>query len=253
MNYYGVTRSTDHLAHYGVKGMRWGVRRALATGNQAALDRHYRKAAKKLAKLQKIGNSPYKSGAKAAAYGTAAATTGALALGGTGLASKGLRYLSAGAKTIKEKVTPVVYSYGPKGKTSRYANNKLIDPIIDRSGKAATALEEWGKKSTNINIMRPVIDEKTGKLVKRGAFGKNGEGINVSNNKLFRAGAALATAGLAAKAYQHGHRARNAELYRDKAERWKEEMDRNFAGTDYEGQYAKMTRKQQRRRRGYYT
>ena len=56
--YYAVVRSTDHLAHYGVKGMKWGVRKAIARGNQKALDRHFRKAAKKLAKLQDIGLNP---------------------------------------------------------------------------------------------------------------------------------------------------------------------------------------------------
>lgn len=244
MNYYGVTRSTDHLAHYGVKGMRWGVRRALATGNQAALDRHYRKAARKLAKLQSIGNHPGRSGAKAAAYGTAAATTGALALGGTGLASKGLHYGAAGIRTAGKLLEKA--GINTKNKYGTALSKRPLQKIEN----ASKGIADWGNKSTNINIMRPYVDEK-GQLAKRGILGKDGKGIDVSNNTLFRAGAGLATLGLAAKAYQHGRRARNAELYRDKAERWKEEMDRNFADTEYEGQYAKMTKKQQRRRRGY--
>ena len=79
MNYYSIERSTDHLAHYGVKGMKWGVRKALASGNEKALDKHYRKAAKKLAKLQDIGLNSPKYAAKAAAYGAAAAGTGTVA------------------------------------------------------------------------------------------------------------------------------------------------------------------------------
>lgn len=77
--YYAIQRSTDHLAHYGVKGMKWGVRRALARGNSRALDRHFRKAAKKLTKLQDIGLYSKKYATKAAAYGAAAVGTGVLA------------------------------------------------------------------------------------------------------------------------------------------------------------------------------
>ena len=51
--YYGVTRTPEYLMHYGVKGMRWGVRKAIARGNTKHLDRQYRKAYKKLQKLNK--------------------------------------------------------------------------------------------------------------------------------------------------------------------------------------------------------
>lgn len=42
--YYGVERSSEYFQHDGVKGMRWGVRKAL--------DRHYKRAKAKLAKLK---------------------------------------------------------------------------------------------------------------------------------------------------------------------------------------------------------
>lgn len=51
MNYYGNEPSSDFIAHYGIKGMKWGVRRALERNNEKALYRNYRKAAKKLEKL----------------------------------------------------------------------------------------------------------------------------------------------------------------------------------------------------------
>lgn len=41
--YYAVERSPSYLAHYGVKGMRWGVRRAKERGDEKALGRHYKK------------------------------------------------------------------------------------------------------------------------------------------------------------------------------------------------------------------
>lgn len=49
--YYAVQRSTDHLAHYGVKGMKWGVRKAIEKGNSKALARHHKKAENKLSRL----------------------------------------------------------------------------------------------------------------------------------------------------------------------------------------------------------
>lgn len=48
---YAVDRSSEYLAHYGVLGMRWGVRRAKEHGNRAALEKHYLRASRKLAKL----------------------------------------------------------------------------------------------------------------------------------------------------------------------------------------------------------
>lgn len=54
--YYGIQRSDEYLAHYGVKGMRWGVRRAIERGNVKALDRHYRKAREELARRNALAN-----------------------------------------------------------------------------------------------------------------------------------------------------------------------------------------------------
>ena len=62
--------------------MKWGVRRAIVTGNKKALDWHFQKAAKKLAKLQDIGLNSKKYAAKASAYGAAAIGTGTLAIKG---------------------------------------------------------------------------------------------------------------------------------------------------------------------------
>ena len=55
--YYAVVRSGDnHLAHYGVKGMKWGVRKAIERGDAKALGRHYAKALKKLNRLESNAN-----------------------------------------------------------------------------------------------------------------------------------------------------------------------------------------------------
>ena len=54
--YYAVERSPEYLAHYGVRGMRWGVRKAIESGNKKALDRHYKKALAKMKKLNTKAN-----------------------------------------------------------------------------------------------------------------------------------------------------------------------------------------------------
>ena len=80
--YYGVQRSTDHLAHYGVKGMRWGVRKAIEARNGARLTRHAKKASQKLARLKAKADiirqtNEYKQYKDATKMGLAMAGTGA--------------------------------------------------------------------------------------------------------------------------------------------------------------------------------
>ena len=49
---YAVDRSDEYLAHYGIKGMKWGVRKAIKSGSTNKLDRQWRKANRKLEKLK---------------------------------------------------------------------------------------------------------------------------------------------------------------------------------------------------------
>ncbi len=58
-SYYAVERSSNSLSHYGVKGMKWGVRKAIERGNSKALGRQYRKAERRLAKLQNRANTQH--------------------------------------------------------------------------------------------------------------------------------------------------------------------------------------------------
>lgn len=54
--YYAVERSGSALQHYGVKGMKWGVRRAIERGDSKKLDKLYQKAVKKAKKLNTNAN-----------------------------------------------------------------------------------------------------------------------------------------------------------------------------------------------------
>lgn len=54
--YYAVVRQGNTLAHYGVKGMKWGVRKALQKGNTRKVLRAYRRAERKLQRLNDKAN-----------------------------------------------------------------------------------------------------------------------------------------------------------------------------------------------------
>ena len=56
---YAVDRSDEYLAHYGIKGMKWGVQKAKETGNARKLERHYRKTVNKLTKLSDHANREF--------------------------------------------------------------------------------------------------------------------------------------------------------------------------------------------------
>lgn len=268
-NYYAVQRSGEYLQHYGVKGMRWGVRKAIATGNERALDRHYRKAAKKLSKLQDIGLNSKKYAKKALAYGAAAAGTGTLAVGGTKMASDiyqeaakaGVKTYLSGKETIgkglmvaggilsksrikSSKHNPVILnSLQRKGlklvsdaqtEKARIKGDasKLFNSIDDTS----YAIEDWGKGQTKLPIK--VKDDY--------AVGKK-RNITVSNDTLYRIGAGTITAGLAAKSIQNAYRATHGAKYRQKANDWRNQMDEAFAGTKYQGHYEIKRKKKSRR------
>lgn len=49
--YYGVERTPEYLMHYGIKGMRWGVRKAREHNDAKRLEKHFNRAQKKYNKL----------------------------------------------------------------------------------------------------------------------------------------------------------------------------------------------------------
>ena len=94
--YYGIQRSDEYLAHYGIKGMKWGVQKAKDRGDQAALNKHYKKASIKLAKLSANANR----GLQRTRFDNAKRNMAAGALT-SGLGSAGLTYaINAGQPNV---------------------------------------------------------------------------------------------------------------------------------------------------------
>lgn len=104
MDYYGREPSSDFFMHYGVKGMKWGVRKAIEKGNTEKIRAHHDKALKKLYSLQEKANLLTKKGERkegrimaALGGGLAAAGTAANVLTAQTLKSRGHALVSPSA------------------------------------------------------------------------------------------------------------------------------------------------------------
>lgn len=92
--YYAVNRSDEHLAHYGVKGMHWGVQKAIKKGSTKKYYKSYKKATKKLNRLEKQANNKTKYTRRAITNGAKVAATGGLLL--AGMSNPGILAYKAG-------------------------------------------------------------------------------------------------------------------------------------------------------------
>ena len=109
--YYGSTlASSDFFAHYGVKGMKWGVRKAIEKDDAKRLARQFKRAEKKLAKLNERADVTAQQ-KKANKYNKIAKVSGKIGLGGAALATAGtgtdhtLHYINSLHKQIaKDKL-----------------------------------------------------------------------------------------------------------------------------------------------------
>ena len=80
--YYAIERSGEYLCHYGIKGMRWRVRKAIRKGDERAYKRQYRKATKHLEKLEKQAANGAKYAKRAVKKGVGlAGSLGTVAMG----------------------------------------------------------------------------------------------------------------------------------------------------------------------------
>lgn len=251
---YGVERSEEYLAHYGIRGMRWGVHKAIKSGNSAKLSKQYAKASKKLAKLEKRATKTGKYARRAALMGAGAAAAGGLAAAGTagvgsfmknnakyaGQAVRGAGSAMVGAGQVASKLTRgkvggklIGAGYGLQSKGIKSAN------VVYNAGNA---VDVWGRGNS--------IGKKAGATMYKHLNSKAAPGLNkalikttgnnvagleqklgrVSNNTIARVGAGVVGAGLAAGAAKNAYRAATAKK---KAAKFKSEMNKAFAGTKY--------------------
>ena len=246
--YYAVQRSDEYLAHYGIKGMKWGVKKAIERGNDRALSRQYRKAQKKLAKLEKRANNGSKYAKRAAAYGVGAAAAGGLAIAGTGGVARGIKAIG---ETGSRAATGL-------GKIMTKSNNKVIRTIgahgslhgVRTGSKMITAsgkLNKWGNGRVYLSEnaakgVKNMMGDAASKINKYGggnvtigdmknAFKKVDNGV--SRNTLIRAGSAALGAGLGIAAGRNAYKAATAKRFQKKAAQFRAEMNKTFAGTKY--------------------
>lgn len=276
---YAVQRDDEYLAHYGIKGMKWGVRKAVESGNSRALGRAYRKASRKLARLEKRANNGKKYARRAALLGAGAAAAGGLAAAGTTgvanaisrsapYATKAATYTGKGMRKAGKLVNAVGNVTGNTGLRraglSMVGRGNAIERTASGAGQAAlkTAgkVRMWGANNSVGNALAKANRANLGQaglaVSKAGGNRKvadamlrahqaNGKLAGVSNNTYARLAAGAVGAGLAGAAGYNAYRAATTKRAARKAQEWRNEMNKAFAGT----QYANGGGRKRRRRR----
>lgn len=269
---YAIERSDDYLAHYGVMGMKWGVRKAIASGNSARLGRQYAKASKKLAKLEKRAAKSGKYARRAALMGAGAAAAGGLAALGTsgvnrvmnvggafaGRAQRSIgRGITAAGRMLGNNVRGPIGKAGVKMMNVGYGMERGAKGTSAAIQKAGYAVGKWG----NSKSVGQGIQNAAGRIAGQTFKGKNAafniasrdaarnatKGIaGMSNNTIARIGAGAVGAGLAIGAAKNAYRAATAKR---KAEKFRNAMNESFKGTKYANGGGNKPRQGKKRRR----
>lgn len=229
--YYGVatTPNDDFLAHYGVKGMKWGIRRALERGSDKAMRRQWNKAVKKLNKLEKQGASGKKYAKRAVAYGAGAAAAGGLAIGLPGR-SKSSRFVdSVNARSTSKFINSL--NSGTKSKFVGGLNNAGKNAISNYNNSGMiNKLSSTGKAGLTTS---GVYANKASSGINRVANAGKNQANRIPVGTLARLGAGAVGLGLGVAAGRNAYRAATANKSRAKAQQFRSEMKKAFAGTQY--------------------
>ena len=270
--YYGAasTPTEDFLAHYGVKGMKWGVRKAVQSGNMRKLSRQYNKAAKKLAKLEKRAASGKKYAKRAAALGAGAALAGGVAATGTHgigtVMNKGSKYAGLGIVGVGKAgkaVSGAMKKAGIRGAGKLDAASNAVmkaGVAVRREGRySGNAVKQFGKNYGAGNragnafdsAVKAVGEDRVNKVLNK-VTGKSASDVSkklrgISNSGYTRLGAAAVGAGLGAGAAYNAYRAATTKRAAKKAAQFRSEMNKAFAGTAYANGRPASQKKKKRR------
>lgn len=241
-NYYGVERSSEYLAHYGIRGMKWGVRKAIERGNERALSRQYKKAEKKLAKLERQANNGAKYARRASRLGRGAAVAGGLAIAGTEGVAQGMRAVGKAGHIAAAKL-----GKGGIGNKAHIGLNQAADAVSKwgASNSVGKGLQKGLAKGT---ANAQSIANQVGAHGVAGAASQYGNKAakaagGLSNNAIARIGAGAVGAGLAAGAAYNMHRAKTTDKKAKQAAKFRAQMEKSFAGTKYANQIGQSRKK----------
>lgn len=242
---YAIERNPEYLAHYGIRGMKWGVRKAREMGGARGakrLGRQYAKAQKKLAKLEKQAGKSSKYARRAALMGAGAAAAGGLAALGTGGAGRLVARAGDTAANASHAIGKAMINLPGRGKVAQRLHRagsammtaggvgKGRGAIRRAGGEARRAIEQWGKSTSISGAARNSLSKLRGTKLNNQASRAYTKLNGVSNNTIARIGAGAAGAALAAGAARNAYKAATAQK---KAARFKSEMNKAFAGTKY--------------------
>lgn len=236
--YYAVQRSDEYLAHYGVRGMKWGVKKAIEKGNAKRLSRQYAKAQKKLAKLNAKADVN-KQSSNAAKYNKIAKRSAKIGAAGVGtLAGLHLgkdvnnvlsRIYSRHAVDAANKYVNILNSDNVGSYDARKATRRLADVYDSAAGKAS---ERAGKFENALSSNYGGSESLVGKAARVAAIG----GLGVAAGS--KAKAIIAKRRTTAKGHAKAVAKRDA---------WKKEMNKAFAGTQYANGAPRQGKRRKRR------